>query len=280
MKTAILLFFISASCFAGDITFTNKIATFTNLQGRLYDTVLIERANSSGIVYRSGGTLGMVAYTNLSPATLEEIGVPLDRLDAAKARAEQSRLLAVQQMKMDAEEESRLQNPSNFFEITILSPFVRQSVNVMGGLCCCKISGPRGELTAWIRGMPSELIANFQNVSTLEQSVAQLSNQISVRSAQIKAAQYEHDRLDAVAPTGAYGDINYVNTTMAPRNQANLMQVDINTATSMLVSEQDNLSDLNRKLTQLKVEQSSLSKLRVMQSRTLWDNLPIYIVGK
>jgi hypothetical protein len=71
-----------------DIVFTNKTATFTNEEGRVYKGVTLIRANREGIVWRGEG-MGLVSYTNLSPALLESLGIPVERIEQAKARAEQ-----------------------------------------------------------------------------------------------------------------------------------------------------------------------------------------------
>ena len=87
MKWLYFVFFAGAAL-AQDITFTNKTATFTNLEGRVYTNVTLVKANLDGIVWRGDGA-GLVSYTNLSPALLESLGIPAQRIVQAKARAAQ-----------------------------------------------------------------------------------------------------------------------------------------------------------------------------------------------
>jgi hypothetical protein len=72
------------------ITFTNKLVSFTNLQGEVFRDVRLVRADAYGIIYREtvgvGG--GRVCYTNLSLGLLESLDIPTNRIAIAKARAD------------------------------------------------------------------------------------------------------------------------------------------------------------------------------------------------
>ena len=70
------------------ITFTNKIVTFTNLQGRIYQDVRLTRADLVGIIYREGAGGGRVCYTNLPAAFLESLGISSNWIAAAEVRAD------------------------------------------------------------------------------------------------------------------------------------------------------------------------------------------------
>ena len=70
------------------ITFTNKIVTFTNLQGRIYQDVQLTRADLVGIIYREGAGGGRVYYTNLPAAFLESLGISSNWIAAAEVRAD------------------------------------------------------------------------------------------------------------------------------------------------------------------------------------------------
>ena len=71
------------------LTFTNRFATFTNLQGQTYNRVELVRADDRRILYRCEGGGGTVYYTNLSPATLESLGLSADRIAVAAEQAVQ-----------------------------------------------------------------------------------------------------------------------------------------------------------------------------------------------
>ena len=85
----ILALLISITTQAQEINLTNRVATFTNLEGRVYKAVHVVKGTADGIVYReqesTGG--GLVSYTNLAPALLAAWGIPLDRMEKARLRA-------------------------------------------------------------------------------------------------------------------------------------------------------------------------------------------------
>jgi hypothetical protein len=88
MALAVLALVWINSLLAQDILFTNKTATFTNLQGRVYTNVTLVKANRDGLLWRGDG-MGLISYTNLSPALLESVGVPTNRIEQVKTRAAQ-----------------------------------------------------------------------------------------------------------------------------------------------------------------------------------------------
>ena len=93
MKRILLLFVVGFGGTASGqdtITFTNKTATFTNLQGRAYQDVRLVRADLTGIVYREaeGVSGGRVCYTNLPAAFLESLGISSNWIADAKAKAD------------------------------------------------------------------------------------------------------------------------------------------------------------------------------------------------
>jgi hypothetical protein len=76
------------------IEFTNKVATFTNLQGEVLRQVVLVRGDLDGVIWRNAANGGRVCYTNLQPALLEVWGIPTNRIDSARARAAQKALAA------------------------------------------------------------------------------------------------------------------------------------------------------------------------------------------
>src|SRR5258708_38015631 len=76
----------------GIISFTNKLLSFTNLQGRVFHNVQVLYADVDGLVWRlpdsaDSGRIssGRVAYINLSPSVRENLGVPTNRIAVAYA---------------------------------------------------------------------------------------------------------------------------------------------------------------------------------------------------
>jgi hypothetical protein len=76
------------SALADDITFTNKTASFTNLQGQAYQRVQLVRGDLDGLIWRDGASGGRICYTNLHPDVLESFGISSNRITIARARAQ------------------------------------------------------------------------------------------------------------------------------------------------------------------------------------------------
>lgn len=79
------------SLVAQDIVFTNRIATFTNLQGRAYKGVRLVKGDLDGVIWREAEGVGggRISYTNLDVALLDSWGIPTNRIETAKTRAGQ-----------------------------------------------------------------------------------------------------------------------------------------------------------------------------------------------
>ena len=91
MKATLFLSFLAAvflSALADDITFTNKTASFTNLQGQLFKGVQLVRGDLDGLIWRDGASGGRICYTNLHPDLLESFGISTNRIEIAGARAQ------------------------------------------------------------------------------------------------------------------------------------------------------------------------------------------------
>src|SRR5947207_13508744 len=92
MKAALFFTVWAITCqsaLAKDISFTNRTATFTNLEGQLYQRVQLVRADDDGLIWRDEASGGRICYTNLNPDLLESFGISSNRIDIARARAEQ-----------------------------------------------------------------------------------------------------------------------------------------------------------------------------------------------
>lgn len=73
-----------AAVSAQDIAFTNKVVSFTNLQGEAFSRVELVRGGRLGLIWRDDSGGGRVLYTNLSPAFLASIGISSNWVEAAK----------------------------------------------------------------------------------------------------------------------------------------------------------------------------------------------------
>jgi len=79
---------LTGSLRAQEIALSNRTATITTLQGRVYTNVTLIKATRDGIIW-SGGGMGLISYTNLTPSFLESLGVPTNRIEEVKAREAQ-----------------------------------------------------------------------------------------------------------------------------------------------------------------------------------------------
>jgi uncharacterized protein YjbI with pentapeptide repeats len=95
MKWLCVAFFAGVAL-AQDTTFTNRVATFTNLQGVVYKGVTLTKADLDGVIYREPAGGGRVCYTNLSPALLEAWGMPTNRIQIAQDRAKRKAVFDAQ----------------------------------------------------------------------------------------------------------------------------------------------------------------------------------------
>jgi flagellar biosynthesis/type III secretory pathway protein FliH len=68
----------------------------------VYQSVKLVRADSDGFIYLQEGGGGFISFTNLAPATLQELGVPTNRI----ALAEQRALLRAEQLKKKQNEDA------------------------------------------------------------------------------------------------------------------------------------------------------------------------------
>src|ERR1039457_954342 len=83
-----VLWFVGVAAGQDTLTFTNKLATFTNLQGQVYRDVQLVRADAYSIIYRETVGGGSVCLTNLPVAFLESLGISSNQITVAKAGAD------------------------------------------------------------------------------------------------------------------------------------------------------------------------------------------------
>ena len=90
-ETSFAFIVFLAACVSGyaeNINFTNQTTTITNAQGEPMKVDLIY-GDLDGIIYQCPGGGGRLSYTNFSPAELESLGVPTNRIALAADRAAQ-----------------------------------------------------------------------------------------------------------------------------------------------------------------------------------------------
>ena len=185
----------SIQAFATDIVFTNKTASFTNLQGRVYSAVELVRADLDGLIWREAGSGGRVCFTNLSVDTLERLGIPTNRIQIAAERA-------ARKTTSDAAIRARLRSQS-----------IADAIE------------KKKKRDEWEAGAPAR--------EREAQRLAALAK-IKAVEAQLEVAQQQLDVANAVTPTSAAGDPAFVESVMAQRRLINLRQLQVNEAQKQL----------------------------------------------
>jgi hypothetical protein len=87
MRTLLVAMAFAMSCSAQDITFTNRTASFTNLEGHVFSNITLSHADLDGVIWRSDRSAGRICFTNLSPKLLESWSIPTNRIQIAAERA-------------------------------------------------------------------------------------------------------------------------------------------------------------------------------------------------
>jgi hypothetical protein len=87
VKILALATVVCGLCSAQDINFTNRLCSFTNLEGRSFDGVALVRGDLDGIIWRKDASGGRICYTNIHPDILESWGVSSNRIEVSRIRA-------------------------------------------------------------------------------------------------------------------------------------------------------------------------------------------------
>jgi hypothetical protein len=114
MKTITgIIYLLPAVLMAADIDLGQREVTFTNLQGKVYEGVILKRAIRDGVLYSTENGGGMVYYTNLSLVQISAWGLStnlpqefLDRKESerqAKIQAEMDRKNQIEIIRQDRE---------------------------------------------------------------------------------------------------------------------------------------------------------------------------------
>src|SRR5262245_1006919 len=96
----------------GDIPLENKTATFTDLQGRVYENAALVRADLTKLIFKTNGDFGTVALTNLSATTLGRLGIPTNQVQKAQELERQKKEAQAKEQAISAEEQKLLLDPT------------------------------------------------------------------------------------------------------------------------------------------------------------------------
>ena len=106
---------------AVDLVFTNKFASFTNLQGETFIGAELIEADATQVVFKTNDIYGAVKFTNLSTATLKSLGIPLSRLGLAHELEVQKAKAIANQRDILSQEQEELSDPSKLSGLRINS---------------------------------------------------------------------------------------------------------------------------------------------------------------
>ena len=92
------------------LSFTNKVATFSSLDGQMYVGAQLVEADSAGLFSRPTGCSTRWRSLNLSADTLDRIGITQDYLDSVRERSGEARkaVALAAQRTMLADEQQRV----------------------------------------------------------------------------------------------------------------------------------------------------------------------------
>jgi len=178
-----------------NIVFTNRTETFTNLQGQLFKSAELLRADPSGLVWKTETGAGRIVYTNLDDSFLVKFGIPTNWIVQSAQRAA---------AKAKADAQYRSEQATAFRQM---------------------MAEKQKEMQAWIADAP-----NRERKAQMEADL----QKIQAFAARVSNAEKRVRYANAVTPTGASGSPEYVDSVMAQRSQVNLAAEQVTDATVQL----------------------------------------------
>ena len=168
-----LLIFTAATAFAGvsangqtpplEWRFTNRVATFTNLQGQAMVNASLIRADGSQLIFKTNDVYGTVNLTNLAPATLEMLGVPASYLQQVRAREKEQAGAAARAAALWKTEQEQLRNPDGLLPFMVESIVSSDYDTLFGQLRRCNVRMTNGAATTvWVARLPDSVPAYLQ----------------------------------------------------------------------------------------------------------------------
>jgi hypothetical protein len=255
---------------SGELYFTNKIATFSSLDGQSYLAAQLVEADSSRIIFKTNGVFEAVAFTNLSPETLDQIGITQDYLASLKQSAANRAVALAKERTMLVDEEQRLRDGIGLLNLRVNTVEVSDNDPVYGNLRFCRVTLPSGVNTAvFVARLPDSVPEYFQRRDTLTRQIADLNSridattaQVAAQSAQIDQAQNQVNQANAVPrqPAMVYDPYNQVvvNASDAVQNQINQEQANINSARVSVNDARDQIGAWRNDLTAAQGELNDL----------------------
>jgi hypothetical protein len=269
-----------------EMLFTNKVVTFTNLQGAVYKDADLIRASSRDVIFKTNGDFGTVALTNLNEAAFQRLGIPMEFVQLAFDSERQKSDAVARDRALFQAEQLVLRNPSNLVRISLMvAPDKREYNATYGFVSRALVRMPDGKSAlVYIARLPIRIPEWFEKENSLEKAIADLGNraqtgsmQIALREEGLKQRQLEIDKVDAVTPRvfvqePYYG--YYYDPYIYQRSAINLAQVEQKYAVSnldetkgLVGSMQEQMGSLQAQLNAMKQAELSATSVMVLFSR-------------
>ena len=296
---AILLAVNGYAAPGASVSFTNKIATFQDLQGHSYLEATIVRAdfNADGtgqIIYRVNGDYNAVSFSKLSPDTLSYLGVPSDYAEIARNQDAKKQAAAAKEAQAAAAEQQRLLDPANLTSIRVDAVLSKVGYDsVYGTLYSCRTQFGQNPtlLNILVARLPERISAYFDSVARQQQAIAELQNQIAggqswVANAnvQLSQQQYQIEQTSAQVRANTAGMADWVYPVAVQRDAVEAMNREQRRDISMytnaqeqLVSEQDRLKDMQKDLLTVKDSGPSTTTLLMLPGRHMFNGFKVFI---
>ena len=279
---------------AMEVRFTNQVVTFTNLQGQVYKDASLLRASEDQLVFKTNDIFGTVYLTNVSPATLEMLGVPASHIQAVQELQRQKEDLAVRRREAFADDQERLTDPKNLIPFRVQAVLNKSQDPVYGTLTRCQLRAADGSLhTAWVARLPDSVPAYFARVREMEGAIAQFDERLTQEAAQIDAAAADIRQQDRAVQyvaqntpvvIGATDDMSYFNALANYHNYNAQAQTAVDNAkdaldarADALQKQQEQLDQMRADLDQLKRSGSQETAVQIIVSHYLHYNNPILV---
>ena len=260
------------------LSFTNKVATFSSLDGQMYVGAQLVEADSSRIIFKTNGVFDAVAFTNLSADTLDRIGITQDYLDSVRDGEARKAVALAAQRTMLADEQQRLGDGIGLLNLTVNTVEISDHDPIYGNLRFCRVTMPSGAAIAvFVARLPDTVPGYFQQRDSLARHVADLKSRIDTVTAQVEAqaaqldqAQNQVDQANAAprSPAFVYDPYNQVviNAADATQNQINQEQTRINRASDSLNDARDQVASWRTDLTAAQTELDALVRAQKKQT--------------
>ncbi len=283
MKTILIAAAVALGLFnalaQNDIPLDGKTATFTDRQGRVYDRAALVRADLTRLIFKTNGDFGTVALTNLSPATMQTLGIPTNQVQKAQELERQRKEAALKQQAATAEEQQLLLDPTNLvlIKVDVVAGKVGYSP-IYGDIYKCSMRKAQGAaFTACVAKLSPDMATYPGRVAAMEQAVAQLTALLENQSAQLAQRQRQVEIADAVTPGLDAEYYYYYGPAMTQRRLINLAYLDLKDANAALEEGRRNLEELRGQLTAVKNGEAAATTKLMLPSRRTFNGMPLYI---